>query len=151
MRPRRGVFGPETRRDDEATQLYRVVEEDRRSIRPKDPASLRVGPEMARLRRSRSSTYLPSDTLRRSASHPGHFRTNAASFVFRQSLEPLSPLDHIDVVKFGVRFAQIDDAFNEADEMHDAGGNAAVSVRCNGPSCPSRCAPRFTAMLSCST
>ena len=34
---------------------------------PKDPVSLRVGPEMARLRRSRSSTYLPIDTLRRSA------------------------------------------------------------------------------------
>ena len=34
MRPRRGVFGPETRRDDEATQALRVVEEDRRSIRP---------------------------------------------------------------------------------------------------------------------
>src|SRR6185437_16302470 len=87
MRSRRGVFGPQARRDDDATQAVRVVEEDRRSMRPKDPASLRVGPETAHLRRSRSSTYLPSDTLRRSDLHLGRLWANAASLVFRQSLE----------------------------------------------------------------
>jgi len=86
LRPRRGGFGPETRSDDDAIQPLRIGEEERRRIRPKDPASLRVGPEMARLLRYRSSTYRRSDTLRRSASHPGHFRPNAASIVLRQSL-----------------------------------------------------------------
>jgi hypothetical protein len=55
-------------------------------MRPKAPASRRVGPEMARSRRYRSSTTLPPESLRRSAQRPGHFRRNARSIVSRQSL-----------------------------------------------------------------
>jgi hypothetical protein len=71
-------FGPETRRDDEATQALRVVEKEQRSIRPKDPASRRVGPEMALLLRPRPlrDSYGLS-RVGSASSHQGHFRPNA--------------------------------------------------------------------------
>jgi len=54
--PRRRRSGPQTRSDDEAIQPFRIVEEERRSMRPRAPSSRRVGSHTALLLRYRGST-----------------------------------------------------------------------------------------------
>jgi len=55
-------------------------------------SSGRGGPEMPRLLRSRSSTTLSVESLRRDASHPGHFRPAAIPVSFQTGLAGVLPI-----------------------------------------------------------